>query len=109
MRETTFGMLLVLLATALEGMGQVSLKKSTLAVRRWLWLMLGIGVLALEAVLYTKALVFLNVGVAYAVSSLSLVAIALLSRWLLGERLTGKRWIGVALILAGVLLVTVRV
>ena len=110
MKESTIGVILVLFTTLLEGLGQVSLKKSVRPVGRgWVWLGLGVVVLALEAVLYTKALVLLNVGVAYAVSCLSLVSIALLSRWLLGERLSGQRWAGVGFILLGVVLVTVRV
>ena len=109
MRDTTFGVLLVLFAALLEGFGQVFLKKSVLGpARRWGWVTVGIAVLAAEAVIYTQALTLLNVGVAYAVSSLSLVSIAVLSQWLLAERLTGGRWIGVGLILLGVVLVTAR-
>ena len=65
-------------------------------------------ILALEAALYTKALLFLDVGVAYAISSLNLISITLMSRCLLREKVTRKRWIGVCLIIIGVGLVVAR-
>jgi drug/metabolite transporter (DMT)-like permease len=56
----------------------------------------GIVILALEAALYTKALLFLDVGAAYAISSLSLILVTFMSQCLLRERVTKTRWIGVS-------------
>jgi|ERR1700736_2641860 drug/metabolite transporter (DMT)-like permease len=109
MGRTTIGVLLVVICTLLEGVGQVFLKKSVLGVVRWnLWISFGIVILALEAVIYTKALLFLDVGAAYAISSLNLISITLMSRCLLREKVTRMRWIGVCLIFIGVGLVVAR-
>jgi drug/metabolite transporter (DMT)-like permease len=110
MSGTGFGTLLVILCTVLEGFGQVFLKKSVLPPFRWpLWGSLGVGLLSLEAVAYTKALIYLDVSIAYTISSLNLIAVALCSQWLLREKVTRIRWLGICLIFAGVGLVMARV
>jgi drug/metabolite transporter (DMT)-like permease len=109
MGQTAIGVLLVVICTLLEGVGQVFLKKSVLGVVRWyLWISFGIVILVLEAALYTKALLFLDVGAAYAISSLNLISVTLMSRCLLREKVTRMRWIGVCLIFIGVGLVVAR-
>jgi drug/metabolite transporter (DMT)-like permease len=109
MSQTNIGVLLVVICTLLEGIGQVFLKKSVLRAVRWyLWISFGIVILALEAALYTKALLFLDVGAAYAISSLSLISVTFMSQCLLRERVTKIRWIGVCLIFIGVGLVVAR-
>jgi drug/metabolite transporter (DMT)-like permease len=106
MTETAVGTLLVIFCAILEGFGQVFLKKSMLPAVRWsLWASLGVAVLCLEAVAYTKALVFLDVSEAYAMGSLNLIAVAMLSQWFLQEKVTRVRWLGVGLIFIGVGLV----
>ena len=107
--QAAVGVLLVVICALLEGVAQVLLKKSVLGAVRWyLWISFGIVILALEAVIYTKALLFLDVGAAYAISSLNLIAITCLSRCLLREKVTRMRWIGVCLIFIGVGLVAAR-
>ena len=87
MGQTSVGVLLVIVCALLEGVAQVFLKKSVLgAVRRYLWISFGIVILALEAALYTKALLFLDVGAAYSISSLSLISVTFMSQCLLRER-----------------------
>jgi undecaprenyl phosphate-alpha-L-ara4N flippase subunit ArnE len=109
MSGTAIGILLVIGCALLEGLGQVLLKKSVSARMRWfLWISAGVLVLALEALIYTEALKYLNVSVAFPILSLNLIAIALLSKWILSEEVTRTRWIGVALIFAGALLVMSR-
>jgi undecaprenyl phosphate-alpha-L-ara4N flippase subunit ArnE len=109
MGQTAIGVLLVVICTLLEGVGQVFLKKSVLGVVRWyLWLSFGSLIMVLQAAIYTKALLFLNVGAAYAISSLNLISTALMSRCLLGEKVTRMRWVGVCLIFIGVGLVVAR-
>jgi drug/metabolite transporter (DMT)-like permease len=106
MTQTAVGTLLVVFCAILEGFGQVFLKKSMLTAVRWpLWASLGVAVLCLEAVAYTKALVYLDVSEAYATSSLNLIAVAILSRWFLQEKVTKVRWLGVCLNFIGVGLV----
>jgi undecaprenyl phosphate-alpha-L-ara4N flippase subunit ArnE len=46
---------------------------------------------ALEAELYTKALLFLDVGAAYAISSLNLISVTFMSQCLLREKVTKTR------------------
>jgi drug/metabolite transporter (DMT)-like permease len=53
-------------------------------------------------------LLLLDVGAAYAISSLSLISITLMSQCLLREKVTRMRWIGVCLIFIGVGLVVAR-
>lgn len=109
MTLTAIGVLLVVFCTVIEGFGQVFLKKSALAggtVR--LWFGLGVALFVAEALLYTGALRLLAVSTAYPIGSLSFVAVTVLSHWLLRERITPARWIGVALILVGAGLVASR-
>jgi undecaprenyl phosphate-alpha-L-ara4N flippase subunit ArnE len=109
MSGTAIGILLVIGCALLEGCGQVLLKKSVSARMRWfLWISAGVLVLAFEALVYTEALKYLNVSIAFPILSLNLIAIALLSKWILSEEVTRTRWIGVALIFAGALLVMSR-
>jgi undecaprenyl phosphate-alpha-L-ara4N flippase subunit ArnE len=109
MTGTAVGILLVVIAAILEGLGQVFLKKSTLTKVRWLfWIAAGISVLTIEALVYTQALKFLDVSVAFTIMSLNLIAITVLSRLLLREQVTRTRWFGVCLIFVGVALVMAR-
>ncbi len=109
MTGTTIGILLVVVCAILEGFGQVFLKKSVLTKVRWFfWISAGVIALAIEALIYTEALKFLNVSVAFTVMSLNLIAITVLSQWILREHVTKTRWIGVALIFLGAALVMAR-
>jgi len=70
------------------------------------WVVLGVAAYALEILLYTLALGRLAVSVAFPLGSLCFVGVALLSRLLLGEAVGRARWLGIGLILAGVVLLT---
>src|SRR5271166_3577971 len=108
MTGTTIGILLVVICAVLEGLGQVFLKKSVLTRVRWfVWISAGVAVLALEALVYTEALKLLNVSVAFTICSLNLIAITILSHFILRENVTKTRWIGVGLIFVGAALVMV--
>jgi drug/metabolite transporter (DMT)-like permease len=109
MTGKAIGILLVVVCAVLHGFGQVFLKKSTLAKVRWFyWISAGVLFLAFEALIYTEALKFLNVSVAFTISSLNLIAVMLLSQRILREQVTRRRWIGVALIFTGAILVMAR-
>jgi drug/metabolite transporter (DMT)-like permease len=109
MTKAAIGILLVVFCAVLEGLGQVFLKKSMLTRVRWfLWISGGVAILALEALIYTEALKLLDVSVAFAIMSLNLVAITLLSQWILREHVTEVRWIGAGLIFIGAGLVMAR-
>jgi drug/metabolite transporter (DMT)-like permease len=109
MGQAAVGVLLVVICALLEGIAQVLLKKSVLrAVRRYLWMSFGVLILLIQKMIYSEALRFVDVGAAYAISSLNLIAITFMSRCLLREKVTRKRWIGVGLIFIGVGLVAAR-
>jgi undecaprenyl phosphate-alpha-L-ara4N flippase subunit ArnE len=107
--QAALGVLLVVICALLEGVAQVFLKKTVLRTVRWyLWISLGVVLLLLEKAIYSEALLFLDVGAAYAISSLNLISITFMSRYLLHEKVTRTRWIGVCLIFVGVGLVAAR-
>jgi drug/metabolite transporter (DMT)-like permease len=109
MGQTTIGVLLVVVCALLEGFAQVFLKKSVLGAVRWyLWISFGIAILLIEKIIYSQALLFLDVGAAYAIGSLNLISVTFISRCLLREKVTRMRWIGVCLIFIGVGLVAAR-
>ena len=109
MGQTTIGVLLVVIWALLEGVAQVFLKKSVLGAVRWyLWISFGVVILLIEKLIYSEALLFLDVGAAYAIGSLNLISVTFMSHCLLREKVTRIRWIGVCLILVGVGLVAVR-
>src|ERR1700732_4217697 len=74
----------------------------------YLWISLGVVILLIEKMIYSEALLFLDVGAAYTIGSLNLIAVTFMSRCLLREKVTRKRWIGVCLIFIGVSLVAAR-
>jgi len=109
MGQAAVGVLLVVICAMLEGVAQVFLKKSVLEKIRWfLWISIGVVILLIEKVIYSQALLFLDVGAAYTISSLNLISITFMSRCLLREKVTRMRWIGVCLIFIGVGLVAAR-
>jgi drug/metabolite transporter (DMT)-like permease len=109
MGQTAIGVLLVVICALLEGVGQVFLKKSVLGRVRWyLWISCGVVILLIETIIYSEALLFLDVGAAYAISSLNLISVTFMSRCLLREKVTKIRWIGVCLIFGGVSLIAMR-
>lgn len=69
----------------------------------WMWL--GFGMMALAYFALLEILARANVSYVVPVTSLSYVVGAVGGRWFLGEDVTHRRWIGVSLVCAGVLLV----
>jgi undecaprenyl phosphate-alpha-L-ara4N flippase subunit ArnE len=65
----------------------------------------GITCFVLEWLCWTFALKTLDVSLAYPIGSLELVVIAVLCLVLLKEQVGFRRWVGVALIVGGTLLV----
>lgn len=109
------GLLIILLAVSLESVAQVCMKCGAsqaaaqlvplIKFNRRVWVALGLGLLAVETLVYTLALHRVDVSVVYPMSSLSFVGIALLSALFVGESVSAKRWLGIALIIAGTVLV----
>jgi undecaprenyl phosphate-alpha-L-ara4N flippase subunit ArnE len=65
------------------------------------WISLGLVAYGGEVLLYTLALHYLDVSVAFPMGSLCFVGVALLSRIFLGEAVGRVRWLGVLCIIAG--------
>jgi len=69
------------------------------------WISLGLLAYGCEVLLYTLALHFLEVSVAFPLGSLCFVGVALLSRIFLGEAVGRVRWLGILCIIAGAVFV----
>ncbi len=107
MSMAQFGILLIILCTVIEGIGQVCLKKSSTTAHRALWVGGGTFLLISQGLLYTYTLQWLDISTAYPLGALSFVVVAFMSRWLLAEIITPARWAGIALIMAGCALIAV--
>jgi len=106
MTQASIGIVLVVLSSLIEGIGEVFFKKSRLQrQRQFFWVLLGVSVFVVQMTVYTAALKFLAVGAAFSIASLSFVFVALLSKFLLGEKVTPIKWLGIALIVAGTSLI----
>ena len=112
------GLFCVTLAVLCEALGQLAFKVGAksldpqggaLDVLRRLWrkrsVVVGLLCFGLEAILWTMALRLLDVSLAFPVGSLCFVFVLVLSYLWLGEQVSSERWIGVSLILGGVVLI----
>ena len=105
MTRTALGLVLVVLCALIEGLAQIAWKTSSLhPKRRVVWILAGATAYGLEIALYTLALTVIDVSVAFAMGSLGFVTVAVLSRLLLGEKISWLRGAGLLLILSGVAL-----
>ena len=121
MSQHTQGLMLVACAVFLEAMGQLCFKKSAIHNRHGVhplgvmrsffqnhWMVSGIACFLIEAAVWTIALRHLPLSIAFPAGSVGFVFVALLSWLLLHEKVGRDRWVGIGLILCGVLLVSVR-
>lgn len=103
MNRTAFGLLLIVTCAVIEGLAQIAWKTSSRKPEhKHVWIAAGALAYGLEIILYTFALTAVDVSIAFAMGSLSFVAVALFSRLLLGERISWLRGAGLGLILCGV-------
>lgn len=118
MTSTAATLLLLLASVACEVAGQLCFKRgighetgeaeapSLLhKVLHSRWIALGVAVYAAEFVFWFAALSRTQLSIAFAFMALGYVGVVLASRWLLGERVTLRRWAGVGMIVIGVALV----
>jgi undecaprenyl phosphate-alpha-L-ara4N flippase subunit ArnE len=105
---------LLLCACLLTCLGQIAQK---FAVEQWQgrfpgvasmlrtgWLWLAVGCLGAGMLLWLLVLQRLEVGIAYPMLALNFVFITLIGRYLFKESVDLRHWMGVAMILSGVLL-----
>jgi len=71
------------------------------ALRQYRMIGLGVGLFVVQAAAWTLALRYLDVSLAYPVGSLEFIAVVLLARIMLKEKVAARRWLGAALIVAG--------
>lgn len=70
------------------------------------WIALGVTVYALEFVLWFAALSRTQLSIAFPFTALGYVGVVLASRYILNERISLRRWVGIGTIVVGVVLVT---
>lgn len=104
---------LMLAVSILNSLGQLLFKLASHLdeTRRWrpLCIPLGIGCYLLGIQLIISAFRFGDVTVLWPLASLSFVWNVALARRFVGERMTGRRWLGTALIVAGSVVVGLTV
>jgi multidrug transporter EmrE-like cation transporter len=121
MSQYTIGLLFVLASAFMESLGQTCLKFSANAnthgahpvgvIRTAFsnhWTITGIACFLTGTISWTIALTKLPLNVAFPSGSICFVFVAILSLLLLKERVSKQRWFGIALILAGVALVSIK-
>lgn len=111
-------LLLILACVALGVFGQLALKQGMLALGGQLeprvgillqavtqpFVLLGLGLYAVSMALWLLVLTRAPLSVAYPMLSLGYVVVAVLSRWLFAEPLTGVKMLGILLVCFGVAL-----
>ena len=101
MTSHTLGLSLLVAALVIESFAQLFMKIATTRKIARHWIIAGVAAMVVEVALYTGALHFLDVSVAFPIGSLVFVGVALLSKFFLGEAVGRTRWLGVGFILAG--------
>ncbi|BBN55032.1 putative 4-amino-4-deoxy-L-arabinose-phosphoundecaprenol flippase subunit ArnE [Pseudomonas chlororaphis subsp. aurantiaca] len=109
-------LLLLLVACLLTCLGQIAQK---FAVESWRgqpsgaldklrspWLWLALASLGLGLLVWLLVLQRVEVGIAYPMLSLNFVLITLIARFVFHEAIDRRHWLGVALVLGGVLLLS---
>ena len=111
-KEKTIAIIIVVLCTILTSSGQLFLKlgSNNLSLDIFnliqnYWLLAGIVLYGMGAILFIIALKFGELSVVYPIISLSFVWVTLLSSLFLNEELTSLKFSGIPLILIGVCLI----
>lgn len=99
--------ILVVLATILLGTGRLQ-DPSGLPSRTWLFLVLSGLATGASWICYFRALKIGNASQVAPIDKLSIVLVAVFGTLFLGERLSAMNWLGILLIAAGALLVSLR-
>jgi drug/metabolite transporter (DMT)-like permease len=110
------GLLVVLASTCSEAVGQFGFKRASdrrvtgvgavwTVLANWRWLLVGYGGFIVDGVLWSISLKLLPLTIAHPAGSLVFVSVAVFSRLFLHEKVSGRRWAGITLILLGVVLV----
>jgi len=102
------GYLLIAIVVLVETASQILLKAGALPggdAAHTALIAAGIALLALNFYFWPRALTLLPLSIAAPLTNLSVVTVPLAAMLLLSESITPRHWVGIALILAGALLV----
>jgi drug/metabolite transporter (DMT)-like permease len=114
------GMLFIFVSTFAESLGQFAFKEAAdrpatpaggpmmSVMVNWRWIVLGFAGFIIDGILWSVALYFLDITVAHPLGSIVFVVVALVSRFMLGEKISTRRWIGIACILVGSAIIAVN-
>ncbi|MFO6295922.1 4-amino-4-deoxy-L-arabinose-phosphoundecaprenol flippase subunit ArnE [Rahnella selenatireducens] len=106
------GFLLVLAVSIITCAGQLCQKQAAQVAGDGLarvlrWLGLAVLLLGVAMLLWLRVLQLLPLSLAYPMLSLNFVLITLCARWFFREHVDARHWCGVALIMAGIALMSV--
>ncbi len=114
------GVIVIVISTFAEALGQFAFKEAAdrpptagagpfiSALVNWRWILLGYCGFIIDGILWSIALYFLDVTVAHPLGSIVFVVVALVSRFILQEKIAPRRWLGIACILAGSVIVAMN-
>lgn len=108
-----WAIILTIIGTLFGGFGSLYLKKGSASLHRNIFkiiynykLVFGIMLYGVSAVIYVWALKYGRLSLLYPITSLSYVWVSLLSVKFLKENMNNYKWIGISLIILGVILIT---
>ncbi|NIF47606.1 4-amino-4-deoxy-L-arabinose-phosphoundecaprenol flippase subunit ArnE [Enterobacter sp. Ap-1006] len=97
---------LIILASLLSCGGQLCQKQAAQGAGRrhlMLWLGLSVLLLGLGMLVWLLVLQHVEVSIAYPMLSLNFIFITLAARWIWKERISAHHWLGVMLIILGII------
>lgn len=108
----TLAIILVVIGNFIGAFGSVFMKKGAKAFNfnilnqlKNKYLILGVLLFVLSSVAYIYALTMERLSVLYPVTSFTYILVALFSVWLLKEKMNKYKWLGILLIILGIILV----
>ncbi len=98
--------IMMLMATIIGAFGAVFLKKGSKRILSFNFhLLFGVFLYALSVLIYLIALKKEKLSVLYPIVSVGYVWISFFSKWFLGEKMNKWKWLGIFLIIFGVVLI----
>ena len=100
---------LVLIGTVIGSFGPIYFKKAAHKKIVNIWsliknydLIIGVSLYSVSAIIFIPALKGGDLSILYPLVSVSYIWVALLSKWLLGEKMNITKWAGIVLIIVGI-------
>jgi uncharacterized membrane protein len=109
---TWYAIVIVLISQMFAAVGALYLKKGSKNVHRRIssfllnrFVLIGLLLYGISAVMFVPALKYGELSVLYPLVSTTYIWATLLSMYVLGEKMNSSKWIGIGLILAGVVVI----